>query len=76
MKLAQDTATAPGTALTAGESNDIMRASLLDVANTLGPNDPLRATSTTTSPSSATSTATCTPTSPPTPPKRRKPSAT
>ena len=43
VKLAQDTATASGTALTAGESNDIMRASLLDVANTLGPNDPLRA---------------------------------
>jgi hypothetical protein len=43
VKLAQDTATASGTALTAGESNDIMRASLLDVASTLGPNDPLRA---------------------------------
>jgi hypothetical protein len=43
VKLAQDTATASGTALTAGQSNDIMRASLLDVASTLGPNDPLRA---------------------------------
>jgi hypothetical protein len=43
VKLAQDTATASGTALTAGQSNDIMRASLLDVAMTLGPNDPLRA---------------------------------
>jgi hypothetical protein len=43
VKLAQDTATASGTTLTAGESNDIMRASLLEVAMTLGPNDPLRA---------------------------------
>ena len=43
LKLAQDTATASGASLTAGESNDVLRAALLDVASTLGPNDPLRA---------------------------------
>jgi hypothetical protein len=42
-KLAEDTAKAKGETITATEKNDAMRASLLDVANALGPNDPLRA---------------------------------
>ena len=43
VKRAEDAAKAEGATLTAGQQNDILRASLLDVASTLGPDDPLRA---------------------------------
>lgn len=42
LKLATDTATAKGETIDAAGQNAILRSSLLDVANTLGPNDPLR----------------------------------
>ena len=41
-KLAEDTAKAKGETITAAEKNAVMRQSLLDIVQTLGPNDPLR----------------------------------